>query len=69
MLDRLRAKLKIPVEKFFCDMEGTGNTVSSTIPMSLELALERKLIKAGDQVVLVGFGVGLSWGAVLIEVM
>jgi 3-oxoacyl-[acyl-carrier-protein] synthase-3 len=68
MLDRLRGKLKIPAEKFFCDMEMTGNTVSSTIPVAFELAQHRQLIKKGDKVALVGFGVGLSWAATIVEV-
>jgi 3-oxoacyl-[acyl-carrier-protein] synthase-3 len=68
MLDRLRAKMKIPADKFFCGMEDTGNTVSSSIPIALEKAMKNNLIKAGDRVALLGFGVGLSWGGVLIEI-
>lgn len=68
MLDRLRTKLKIPADKFFCDMEASGNTVSSSIPMAFELARERGIIQKGNKVMLVGFGVGLSWGATLVEV-
>lgn len=68
MLDRLRIKLDIPAEKFFCDMETMGNTVSSTIPIALEMAQERGRLKSGDKAMLVGFGVGLSWGATIVEV-
>lgn len=68
MLERLRVKLKIPADKFFCDMEKTGNTVSSSIPIAFEMAKERNLVKTGDKVALIGFGVGLSWGATLVEV-
>ncbi|MEO7540265.1 MAG: ketoacyl-ACP synthase III [Pyrinomonadaceae bacterium] len=68
MLDRLRLKMKIPADKFFCDMELTGNTVSSTIPIAFESAMGRGLIKRGDRVALIGFGVGLSWAATLMEV-
>jgi 3-oxoacyl-[acyl-carrier-protein] synthase-3 len=68
MLDRLRVRLKIPAEKFFCDMEMSGNTVSSTIPIAFELAQQRQLFKKGDKVALIGFGVGLSWGAAITEV-
>lgn len=68
MLERLRGKLKIPDDKFFCDMEKTGNTVSSSIPIAFEMAQRRGLINAGDRVALIGFGVGLSWGATLVEV-
>lgn len=69
MLDRLRVRLKIPAEKFFCDMKMTGNTVSSTIPIAFELARQRQLVKKGDKVALVGFGVGLSWAATTVEIV
>ena len=63
MLETLRRKLQIPPEKFCINMEKYGNTVSSTIPMALELAMLGGQIKSGDRVMLVGFGVGYSWGA------
>jgi 3-oxoacyl-[acyl-carrier-protein] synthase-3 len=69
MLERLRAKMKIPADKFWIDMELCGNTVSSTIPIALESATEQGRIKQGDRVALVGFGVGYSWGATLIEIV
>jgi 3-oxoacyl-[acyl-carrier-protein] synthase-3 len=69
MLERLRAKMKIPAEKFWIDMEQCGNTVSSTIPIALESALEQGRIKPGNRVALVGFGVGYSWGATTIEIV
>jgi 3-oxoacyl-[acyl-carrier-protein] synthase-3 len=69
MLERLRAKMKIPAEKFWIDMEDCGNTVSSTIPIALESALQQGRVKRGDRVALVGFGVGYSWGATMIEIV
>lgn len=68
MLERLRARMKIPEAKFWIDMEDTGNTVSSTIPIALETALKQRRVKSGDRVALVGFGVGYSWGAAMIEI-
>jgi 3-oxoacyl-[acyl-carrier-protein] synthase III len=68
VLERLRAKLKFPPEKFWIDMAESGNTVSSTIPIALEKALEQGRVKSGDRVALVGFGVGYSWGATLVEI-
>lgn len=67
ILERLRGKMKIPAEKFWIDMENSGNTVSSTIPIALEGALEQGRIKPGYRVALVGFGVGYSWGAAMIR--
>jgi 3-oxoacyl-[acyl-carrier-protein] synthase-3 len=69
ILERLRGKMKIPPEKFWIDMENCGNTVSSTIPIALESALEQHRVKPGDRVALVGFGVGYSWGAAMIQIV
>jgi 3-oxoacyl-[acyl-carrier-protein] synthase III len=67
MLERLRPRLKVPAEKFCIDMELTGNTVSSTIPIALENAIKNGRVKKGDKLALLGFGVGYSWAATLVE--
>jgi len=69
MLERLRAKLKIAADKYWIDMKDSGNTVSATIPIALESAMQQGRIKAGDRVALVGFGVGYSWGATLVKIV
>ncbi|WP_445737316.1 3-oxoacyl-ACP synthase III family protein [Mariniflexile sp.] len=67
MLNYLRKKSGIPSEKFHINLEKTGNTVSSTIPIALHEAIENGKIKKGDTILLAGFGVGLSWGATIIK--
>jgi 3-oxoacyl-[acyl-carrier-protein] synthase III len=67
MLDHLRGKLKIPREKFYLWLESCGNTVSSTIPIALKHAVADGRLRPGQTVMLVGFGVGYSWGATLLE--
>jgi 3-oxoacyl-[acyl-carrier-protein] synthase III len=67
LLETLRKKMKIPVEKFVISMENYGNTVSSTIPIALADSIKNKKIKPGTRVVLAGFGIGYSWGATLIH--
>lgn len=67
MLEHLRKKLKIEEEKFFNNLAFVGNTVSSTIPIAICDAREQG--KLQGNVLLVGFGVGLSWGATVIKVM
>jgi 3-oxoacyl-[acyl-carrier-protein] synthase-3 len=67
MLDHLRERLNIPREKFVVAMSHCGNTVSSTIPIALRDAANQKLLHPGQLVMLVGFGVGYSWGATLIR--
>jgi 3-oxoacyl-[acyl-carrier-protein] synthase-3 len=69
VLERLRAKLKFPVEKFWIGMENSGNTVSSTIPIALESAIAQGRVKKGDRAALVGFGIGYSWGATIVTMV
>jgi len=68
MIEYLRKKIKIPKEKFYINMLYTGNTVCATIPIALKDCLNNKIIKTGDKVLIVGFGVGYSWGATIIEI-
>lgn len=63
MLDHLRRKIGIPEDRFLVSMRHCGNTVSSSIPIALCDAAHDGRIRAGDRLMLVGFGVGYSWGA------
>ena len=67
MLSHLRQRLKIPEEKFVLALAEVGNTVSASIPIALKTALTSGRIRSGDTVMLVGFGVGYSWGATLLR--
>jgi len=67
MLNHLRDKINIPKHKFYIDLEDSGNTVSSTIPIALKDAVSKNIIKAGDKIAVVGFGVGYSWAACLMQ--
>lgn len=64
MLDRLREECgDLDRDKFFNNMMTRGNTVSSSIPIAMIDATRDGMIKPGSCALLVGFGVGLSWGA------
>lgn len=67
MLEYLRKKIKISPERFVIHMENCGNTVSSTIPIAMKHALTEGRIKAGDRVLVAGFGVGYSWGGTVLQ--
>jgi 3-oxoacyl-[acyl-carrier-protein] synthase-3 len=62
MLDHLASASAIPREKLVLEMEQVGNTVSASIPIALERWVERGRIRSGHRLLLVGFGVGYSWG-------
>ena len=67
MLSTLRKVCGIPADKFYVDLEETGNTVSSTILIGLKECLGAGKIASGAMVMICGFGVGLSYGACLLQ--
>jgi 3-oxoacyl-[acyl-carrier-protein] synthase-3 len=60
-------QLEVPEEKFFVNVERYGNTSAASIPIALCEAVEEGQVRDGDRLVLVGFGGGLSWAAMLLE--
>jgi 3-oxoacyl-[acyl-carrier-protein] synthase-3 len=66
-LDGLQRSLAISGDRMIVDIEHTGNLVSASIPVTLARALEAGRLLPGQWVVLSGFGVGLSWGTVLVR--
>lgn len=67
MLDTIRKVCRIERDRFYVNMENTGNTVSSTILIGLKDCLDQLLIKPRMNVLVAGFGVGLSWGGTLLR--
>lgn len=65
-IDHLNRVLGVPPQKQFTNLRFIGNTVSASLPIALRQAEEDGVLRSGMNVVLVGFGVGLSWGACLV---
>jgi 3-oxoacyl-[acyl-carrier-protein] synthase-3 len=59
--------LKLPMDRFIVNIDRYGNTSTASIPMATVEAVEKGQIKSGDKLVFVGFGAGLTWGAVTAE--
>jgi 3-oxoacyl-[acyl-carrier-protein] synthase-3 len=64
IMESSRQRLELPIEKMSKTVHKYGNTSSASIPISLADELEAGNIKDGDVLVLVGFGGGLTWGAI-----
>lgn len=60
-------KLKLPVEKVPYSLKGYGNTSSTTIPLTIVTELKENLTNATRDLIICGFGVGLSWGTAKIR--
>lgn len=67
MLNTIRKVCVLPKEKFYVNLEETGNTVSSTVMISLKDNLDKGVITPGMKVMVSGFGVGLSWGGTILK--
>ena len=63
IMDAARKRLGLPKEKMSQTIHKYGNTSAASIPISLFDDLEEGRINDGDTLVLVGFGGGLTWGA------
>ncbi len=59
--------LRMPIEKFVINLSRYGNTSTASIPIATCEALQSGRIQDGDHLVLVGFGGGLTWGALTLE--
>ena len=60
-------QLKIPDDKIYINLQKYGNTSTASIPIALCEAIEEGRISPGDNIVFVGFGAGLTWGACAVK--
>ncbi len=67
IIDAAARGLKLPIEKFMVNLDRYGNTSTASIPIATVEAFESGRLKPGDKVVFVGFGAGLTWGALAAE--
>ena len=59
--------LKMPLDRFVVNLDRYGNTSTASIPIATVEAVEDGRLTPGDKVVFVGFGAGLTWGALAAE--
>lgn len=67
IMEASRERLNLPPEKLTKTIHKYGNTSSASIPMAIVEELEAGRIKDGDLLVMVGFGGGLTWGAIALR--
>ncbi len=59
--------LGLDLDRVVINIERYGNTLAASIPIALDEALANDRVRSGEIVALVGFGAGLAWGGLLLE--
>lgn len=67
IIDKVVKDLKVPNEQFFLNLANYGNTSAASIPIALREAIKTGRAKSGDNIMLIGFGGGLTWGGCIIS--
>lgn len=66
-MESARERLGISKDKMSVSVDKYGNTSAASIPLSIDQELKNGKLKDDDTIVLVGFGGGLTWGAMTIK--
>ena len=67
IIEAIAQYLKLPLDRFFINVDRYGNTSAASIPIALDEARRAGRIKSGDLTLLVAFGAGLTYGSALIR--
>ena len=67
IINSIAKRLRADIEKFPHNMEEYGNTSAASIPILLDECIKNNTIKPGMNVIIAGFGAGLTWSAALIK--
>ena len=68
ILDASIRRLGMPAEKFYRNLDRYANTSAASIPLALDEMREKGLLQSGQRIILVGFGGGLTWAGVMMEI-
>jgi 3-oxoacyl-[acyl-carrier-protein] synthase-3 len=67
IIEAIADRLKIPLDRFYVNLDRYGNTSAAAVAIALDEANRTGRIKAGDYVLMVVFGGGLTWASTVIE--
>lgn len=67
IVESVAKRLKMPLDRFYENMDRYGNTSAGSIPIALDEMAEQGLLKKGQWVMCLGFGAGLTWGGALFQ--
>lgn len=68
IMKSIATKLNISMDKMYTNISEVGNTFCASIPIALTQMYEKKLLKGGDKIILIGYGGGLNTASILLEI-
>ena len=68
IMKAIASRLHIKMEKMYTNIQERGNTFCASIPVALHDMQKSGLLKAGDKIILLGYGGGLNTGSILMEI-
>lgn len=66
ILQNAAKRLDVSMDRIYSNLEYTGNISSASVPVCIDEASSKKLLKKGDRIILVAFGGGLTYGSILL---
>lgn len=68
ILEGVANEINYPIDKMLSSIEYLGNTSSASIPLAFDIASKAGKIKQGNKVLMLGFGGGLTFSGVIVEI-
>jgi 3-oxoacyl-[acyl-carrier-protein] synthase-3 len=67
IIEAIADRMKIPIDRFFINVDRYGNTSAAAVAIALDEANRTGRLKPGDYILMVVFGGGLTWASTVIE--
>jgi len=67
ILEAVQVRTRIPMERFFINIDQTANTSSASVPIALDQISRAGKLKTGQSLVFCALGGGIAWGSALVR--
>ncbi len=68
IIEAAARQMRVPLDKFYLNLDRYGNTSAASVPLALVEAIEEGRLKDGDLVAMCAFGAGLTWATAVMQI-
>lgn len=68
IIEAAARQMRVPLDKFYLNLDRYGNTSAASVPLALVEAIEEGCLKDGDLVAMCAFGAGLTWATAVMQI-